>query len=92
MMAKSDSRSPTRIYVILEEDAFDDAGCYYTEVLRVEARNRINALREAGRQLRRQDPATLVSVPASMWQPTPVLARQREDYVVEVGGGVGAPA
>lgn len=87
------SGAPTRVYVVIEQQHFDDDDDYFVEVHRVKARNAPNALRKAFRELKdrdtgREPDAVLLAIPESMWRPTPVRARTREHITVDVGAVV----
>lgn len=80
--------SPTRTYVILEQQAFEDTGDnYFVELKRVEARNAPNALRRAFRELRgaEEGEAVWVAIPENTWQPKPVRGKRRDDITVSIG-------
>lgn len=85
---KSKSGAPSRNYVVLEQDAFENGDLFYVEVHRVEARNHPNAMRKAYRELaadRSSDEAVLVCVPESQWKPTKVAVSRRQDIRVAIG-------
>jgi DNA polymerase IIIc chi subunit len=89
-MAVSTSGSPSRTYVVLEQQSFEDTDeLFFVRVGDVESRNATNALRKAFRELRAKGyestEATLVVIPESMWRPTPVRAAVREQVSVTVG-------
>lgn len=92
------TNSPVRPYVVLRQR--DDDVENFQVVHRVESRNAPNALRKAFRELRNSEreaavaegreqipvmAATLVVVPESMWRPTAVAARVREEISVTIG-------
>lgn len=84
------SGSPSRTYIVLEQQSFEDtAEVYFVQVGDVVARNATNALRRAFRELRTNGytdtEAKLVVIPESMWKVTPVRAAVREQISVTVG-------
>ena len=80
--------SPSRTYVILEEQRFDeDNAPYYVIAGTVEARNGHNAMRKAYRELKggEEGDCTLIPLPESYWKPTKVSGKRKAEITVEVG-------
>lgn len=81
---RPDGTSPSRNYVVLERQEFEEAphDPFFVEVHQVIARNADNALRQAFKELRAAGyselEAVLIVVPESMWRPTTVHASVRE--------------
>lgn len=94
MGENKDGTSPSRTYVVLLEEEFEDGGTYHVELTRVTARNQAGALRKGFRALRPEQvvedgeerAATLVAVPESMWRPERVRGRRTERISVSIGG------
>lgn len=85
---KPNGTSPSRNYVVLERQQFEDAEgeSFFVEVHQVEARNAENALRQAFKEMRAGGyaalDAMLVVVPETQWRPTAVHANLRESVSV----------
>lgn len=92
---KSAGGAPTRNYVCLEQQVFEDdavlgddsINTYFVIAGTVEARNATNAMRKAYREFKgtAESEAVMVVIPEGMWKPTAVRGTRRPDITVSIG-------